>query len=86
MTNECLCIETLEYPVTFKNGITHIRVECCDCGKFIKWKAKPLDEFTMWFGKYKGEKLKDIPDDYLSWYVKNGSNEKLVKKLKSYLN
>lgn len=82
---ECLHTDTVEYPQTFKNGTVHIRLECANCNSFIKWKPKPLDDFKLWFGKYKNEKLKHIPNDYLLWYIRNGKDQKLIKKLNEYL-
>ena len=85
MVNECLCIETLQYPVLFKNGIEHIKVECADCGKFIKWKPKPVNLFTLWFGKYKGVPLQHVPYDYLVWLLNNNNNKKLKEKINEFL-
>lgn len=82
---ECLCIETISYPVVFKNGITHYKLECLDCGRFIKWKPQNSSEFKLWFGKYKDKRLKEIPHDYLKWLKENNSNKKLVSKVNNYL-
>jgi hypothetical protein len=83
--NNCLCIEHLSYPVVFKNGVTHIKVECVDCGKFIKWKSQSSRDFKLWFGKYKDKSLKEIPNDYLKWLKENNENKKLLKKVNEYL-
>jgi hypothetical protein len=82
---ECLCIEHISYPVVFKNGITHYRVECVDCKRFIKWRPQSPRNFKLWFGKYKDKPLKEIPHDYLKWLKENNSNKKLVNKVNSYL-
>ena len=82
---ECLCIEHISYPVLFKNGITHIKVECCDCGRFIKWKPQSSSDFKIWFGKHKNKRLKEIPIDYLNWLKQNNDNKKLVNKINDYL-
>ncbi len=84
MVNECLCIETIEYPVEFKNGTIHTRVECVDCLRFIKWKPQPAKNFKLWFGKHKDKKLCDVPISYLTWYKENGDNEKLLKKIDQF--
>ena len=81
----CSCTDTLTYPVIFKNGITHIKVECADCGKFLKWQKKPSSDFTLWFGKHKGKCLKEVPLDYLKWLKNNNSNEKLVNRINEFL-
>ena len=82
---ECLCIEHISYPVLFKNGITHIKVECVDCGRFIKWKPQSSRDFKIWFGKHKNKTLKEIPIDYLNWLKQNNDNKKLVNKINDYL-
>jgi uncharacterized protein (DUF3820 family) len=35
------------------------------------------DTDLMPFGKYKGEKLADVPDGYLRWLWQNGMSEKV---------
>lgn len=81
----CLHIETIEKPQTFKNGITHIRLECIDCGKFIKYKPQSVETFKLWFGKHKGKMIKEIPTDYLQWYLQNGTDSKVHQKINEYL-
>ena len=83
--NSCSCVELIEYPVVFKNGITHIRVECLECKKFIKWKEQPVQNSKLWFGKHKGKKISEVPTDYLEWYRDNGDNKKLIRKINKYL-
>jgi hypothetical protein len=85
MVNECKCIELVEYPVVFKNGITHIKVECVDCNRFIKWKPQNIETFKLWFGKYKGKELREVPTDYLKWYLQNGSDRKVHERINLYL-
>tara|TARA_R100000654_G_scaffold35069_1_gene60446 strand:- start:504 stop:773 length:270 start_codon:yes stop_codon:yes gene_type:complete len=85
MVKECLCIETLEYLVEFKNGTCHTRVECVDCHRFIKWKPQPSKNFKLWFGKYKDKTLSEVPVSYLNWYKENGNNEKVLNKINNYL-
>lgn len=31
----------------------------------------PAQEFRLWFGKHKGEMLKNVPTDYLEWVLHN---------------
>jgi uncharacterized protein (DUF3820 family) len=40
------------------------------------------DESIMPFGKYKGEKLANVPDEYLLWLYENG---KCFGELKLYI-
>ena len=54
----------------------HRGLYCADCGGWIRWVQKQLApdealEFVMPFGKHKGEKMGDIPDDYLDWVYEN---------------
>tara|TARA_R110002020_G_scaffold6597_1_gene27971 strand:+ start:636 stop:866 length:231 start_codon:yes stop_codon:yes gene_type:complete len=72
-------------PQTFKNGITHIRLECFDCGKFLKYKPQNIETFKLWFGMHKGKELKDVPISYLNWYLENGTDKKVLKRIKLFL-
>lgn len=85
MNKDCKCIDLIEYPVVFKNGITHIRVECVDCKKFIKWKQQDPSTSKLWFGKHKGKMLCEVPTEYLEWVKKNVDNKKLLNKINIYL-
>lgn len=56
------------------------------------WKERCINEikntYKMPFGQYKGRHLKDIPKDYLIWYLDNvGVGSKNVRKaIKSFIN
>tara|TARA_R100000951_G_scaffold99711_1_gene90187 strand:+ start:601 stop:879 length:279 start_codon:yes stop_codon:yes gene_type:complete len=65
----CDCQNIVERMQTFKNNTQHLRLECADCGKFLGFKQQPIDpqQYIIHFGKYKGKKLSDCPDDYLEW-------------------
>lgn len=39
-------------------------------------RGKLTDESEMPFGKYKGERMRDVPPDYLHWLWVNGLREK----------
>lgn len=41
------------------------------------------DDTIMWFGKYKGTKLANVPDEYLLYLYNN--NNKAYGKLKEYI-
>jgi hypothetical protein len=32
----------------------------------------------LWFGKYKGEDIEDVPSDYLKWLAENFDNEEVA--------
>jgi len=45
-----------------------------------KWRAnKVFDNTIMWFGKYKGVKLKDVPDEYFKYLIDNKISFKGIK-------
>tara|TARA_Y100000361_G_scaffold152742_1_gene172911 strand:- start:1203 stop:1454 length:252 start_codon:yes stop_codon:yes gene_type:complete len=74
----CDCLNTRERIQTFKNGTTHIRVECIDCSRFIRYKQKELGEDTiLHFGKHKGSRVKDIDKEYLKWLHKQDIKQNL---------
>lgn len=70
-------------PIDEIGRLTQRDVEAMDAGK------KPVIE-VMPFGKYKGERLADIPRNYLQWCLANfewkGSNENLRKSLLATIN
>jgi len=82
---ECLHIETIKLPQTFKNGITHVRMECVDCGRFIKYIPQNVETFKLYFGKHKGKILKEVPLSYINWYIENGSDKKVVRRMRLFL-
>lgn len=41
-------------------------------------------EFVMPVGKHKGEKIKDITQDYLTWFMENSSNENIKANIKKF--
>lgn len=50
----------------------HARRECGDCGAFLGWAETPMTferaaAFVMPFGAHGGERLDQIPRDYLTW-------------------
>lgn len=68
------------------NGNPIRKGECQSCG--IK-RALPQnnvsdEETELHFGKYKGEKLKDVPSDYLHW-LKSKASHGLAKKIERVL-
>ena len=46
-----------------------------------KLKAQSGSEFVMRFGKYRGRKLKDIPESYLGWARQKIDNEEFQHHL-----
>lgn len=61
---------------------------CNTCNKFVTWIPKEIyyrekieqkRNDTMWFGKYQGKLLSEVPQDYLEWAILNV--EKGVKRL-----
>lgn len=82
----CCNLECKEVEKLFKNGNTHIKFVCKECNKFKGWKQQPIEEFIVNFGKYKGEKISDIPNDYLVWLITmEWLKPKLKERIKKYL-
>jgi len=76
--NCCELKENIEISKqVFKNGITHHRKTCKTCKKFLGYAPQPLNPETtkIYFGKHKGQFVKDLPIDYLNWLL----NEPWVK-------
>jgi hypothetical protein len=53
---------------------------CETCNKFVTWITKEVyysekrsqkKQDTMWFGKYQGTKISELPDEYLQWVILN---------------
>lgn len=82
---DCKHETLIELPQTFKNGITHTRLECYECGRFMSYKPQNVENYKLWFGIHKGKELKEIPISYLNWYLQNGSNKKVIKRIKLFL-
>lgn len=76
----------------FKDGTRHIRVDCYDCGNFVKFEPtiKSDKEMAVWvmpIGKYKGKGLNDIAatdPDYLRWASENLSGN-VQRRVKEFL-
>lgn len=49
----------------------HLGLYCRDCGKWIKWVSQNNPIAIMPFGKYKGTKIEELPQDYLNWILEN---------------
>lgn len=74
------CGRLLEHAVEKEVG-PHIGVYC-RCGKWLAWKSKPLTSeraraFVMPYGRHKGQRLDEIPRDYLDWLAKDCQNAKI---------
>tara|TARA_Y100000114_G_scaffold138331_1_gene141234 strand:- start:8207 stop:8464 length:258 start_codon:yes stop_codon:yes gene_type:complete len=68
----------IEEYQTFKNGTKHLRRSCRDCNKFLGFVQQELsDDYVLHFGKYKGNRVKDIDREYLIWLHKQDIKENL---------
>lgn len=47
--------------------------------KPIEVTQEEADNYTLTFGKHKGEKLKDLPQDYIEWLIGNTKDERMLK-------
>jgi hypothetical protein len=57
---------------------------CNTCQKNLKWidrgtynreRTIQFDENVMWFGKYQGMPIQELPQDYLEWLILNTTNQ-----------
>lgn len=61
----------------------HVKAVCNECGSYIQFLPQgATDETIMYYGKYKGKTLKEIPPDYLVWMY---DNSKLNGSIKAYV-
>lgn len=66
---------------TFSNGTVHNALYCTLCGGHNNYIARePSGEEVIWFGKHKGLKFKELPEDYIGWCIENLSR-KWARKL-----
>lgn len=79
------CGSTNNYRTELKSG--HLVAHCNSCQKFIK--NIPHQEPKMYFGKYKGRLIKDIPDlGYLEWVIsknlaKGNIKQAIIKQIEN---
>lgn len=68
------CGSINDYNTALKS--TQNTAYCNSCGKFIKnIPQEKTEHLTIYFGKYKGQKITDIKDrQYLEWILKESSN------------
>lgn len=72
------------------DGPAYARLDCGECGRWLKWVEKPLSlesvaAFVMPFGKHKGTPIRDIPRDYLRWGAGNLGSTSMRRKFQFYL-
>lgn len=88
------CKSTDYREVRTKDSIGRFRVkaECAKCSAYIKFlfidgigDDEKIAEYEMPFGKHKGEKLIDIPQDYLEWASNNFEKGTALKKINLFL-
>src|SRR5262245_22403452 len=66
----CGSSELVTRERTFKNGITHLEQRCIN-GHYIKFLPQNKPIHAMPFGIYKGQAIRDLPDEYLNWILEN---------------
>ena len=71
---ELLCKKcgVIGIPNTEKKG-PHLKAMCSSCGSYIKFISQGKD-YIFYFGKYKGETLKDVAakdSEYIVWCIEN---------------
>ena len=71
-------VEPLLESKTFSNGTVHIGASCPHCYRFIKWLPQTeAKDVVLYFGKYKGKKLNEIPKEYLEWLLTTNIKSRL---------
>jgi len=81
MPIQCKCGSVDNYR-TEESG-PHLKAICNICNSYIKFLPRGFDDNTlMFFGKYSGVRLGDIPFDYLKWLYEN---DKTNGSLKLYI-
>ena len=90
--NRCGSENTKESEQICRNGAKHIRVECVDCGRFIKFakQAKTIEnnKFLMPFGKHKGKSISEIATidkDYAIWAANNCNSKNIQGRFRECL-
>lgn len=68
------CSKDIE-PIIKKRGI-HTSAFCPICDSYIKHVTQQSDDFIMYFGKYKGQSIKELAStkdgyNYLLWVLNN---------------
>lgn len=76
---KCSSDKTYQEDKIAKNGIKHIGLYCAACGTWIKWMPQG-GPVKIYFGKYKGQNLEDVPAAYLMWLYENTDCYGAVKK------
>ena len=74
----CGSSNLLTHDREFSNGAHHIELRCT-AGHFIKFLAQYHHE-RMPFGCHKGERLKDLPDDYHRWLLERAKIGKSLRR------
>jgi uncharacterized protein (DUF3820 family) len=79
------------YTIILSGGQERHYGYCGECAKELCASLKHeqtkelVENFTLYFGKHKGSKIKDVPKDYLKWCTENLTDEKMKTKIKLYL-
>lgn len=86
----CGSIDIVEEEQIFSDGTRHIRLTCGQCGRFQQYRKKVNNnEFTMPYGKHKGEKIIDIVHSdrkYAVWISENSHSHNLRDRFRECLN
>jgi Putative quorum-sensing-regulated virulence factor len=66
----CGSSDVLTHEREFSNGTHHIELRCIN-SHYIKFLPQNKPLLVMPFGLYRGQAIKDLPDDYLNWILEN---------------
>lgn len=74
--------ELIGKNVVHSNGKKHIKLICKECGIWNGFaKSVETKDFIMPFGKYKGQKISELPTDYIHWCMENLSNNNIKTRM-----
>ncbi len=84
MNKLCCGRELSEREKIFSNNTKHIQLFCSICGKKYEFKSQPVEDFILYFGKFKGKKLSETPREYLLWCLENLNDKKIKEKIQEF--
>lgn len=72
----------------FRNGSSHLRSECKDCGRFVGYLRQHDDAatFLLCFGKHRGKSLSQVMEAdpmWVDWAIGNLKSSEVVERLQT---
>lgn len=68
------CRSPYLFTVRCETGPHYARTGCRDCDRHVRFEPAPMTDersaaFIMPIGKHRGTPLRDVPTDYLVWFI-----------------